>query len=191
MADGNIAYVHIVHPVVPGGDYTIMQTLYDAYPDERQALYEMYRARSPRTCRSPPARSRSICRLERRLRSDATEPVRDGRVVVARDRLDGPQGAGRAHSSSQVVARRRGATGTRADTVPGSEAWMPRSSGACPSESRFGTQKWRRWIACSRKSWNAATPTTRESGNSASRSRRCAHSSNVRRTLMLSRCIDA
>jgi hypothetical protein len=43
LADGNIAYVHIVHPVVSGADYTIMQTLYDAYPDERQALYELYR----------------------------------------------------------------------------------------------------------------------------------------------------
>lgn len=43
LADGNIAYVHIVHPVVSGADYTIMQTLYDAYPEERQALYELYR----------------------------------------------------------------------------------------------------------------------------------------------------
>ena len=43
LADGNIAYVHIVHPVVSGADYAIMQTLYDAYPEERQALYELYR----------------------------------------------------------------------------------------------------------------------------------------------------
>ncbi|HVQ12321.1 MAG TPA: hypothetical protein VMS40_01970 [Vicinamibacterales bacterium] len=43
LADGNVAYVHIVHPVVSGADYTIMQTLYDAYPEERQALYELYR----------------------------------------------------------------------------------------------------------------------------------------------------
>jgi hypothetical protein len=43
LADGNIAYVHIVHPVVSGADYTIMQTLYDAFPDERQALYQLYR----------------------------------------------------------------------------------------------------------------------------------------------------
>jgi hypothetical protein len=43
LADGNIAYVHVVHPVVSGADYTIMKTLYDAYPDERQALYELYR----------------------------------------------------------------------------------------------------------------------------------------------------
>ena len=43
LADGNVAFVHIVHPVVSGADYTIMQTLYDAFPDERQALYELYR----------------------------------------------------------------------------------------------------------------------------------------------------
>ena len=43
LADGNIAYVHIVDPVVSGADYTIMQTLYDAFPDERQALYQLYR----------------------------------------------------------------------------------------------------------------------------------------------------
>ncbi len=43
LPDGNVAYVHIVHPVVSGADYAIMQTLYDAFPDERQALYELYR----------------------------------------------------------------------------------------------------------------------------------------------------
>jgi len=43
LADGTIAYVHIVDPVVKGADYTIMQTLYEAYPEERQALYELYR----------------------------------------------------------------------------------------------------------------------------------------------------
>lgn len=43
LPDGNIAYVHIVNPVVKGADYTIMQTLYDAYPDERNTLYELYR----------------------------------------------------------------------------------------------------------------------------------------------------
>jgi hypothetical protein len=43
LADGTIAYVHIIHPVVAGADYTIMKTLYDAFPDERQALYESYR----------------------------------------------------------------------------------------------------------------------------------------------------
>jgi len=43
LPDGNVAYVHIINPVVPGADYTVMQALYDMYPDERQALYEMYR----------------------------------------------------------------------------------------------------------------------------------------------------
>jgi hypothetical protein len=43
LPDGNVAYVHLVRPVVSGADYTIMQILYDAYPEERQALYELYR----------------------------------------------------------------------------------------------------------------------------------------------------
>jgi len=43
LPDGNIAYVHVISPVVAGADYTVMQILYDAFPDERQALYEMYR----------------------------------------------------------------------------------------------------------------------------------------------------
>ena len=43
LADGNIAYVHVINPVVKGADYTVMQILYDAFPDERQALYEKYR----------------------------------------------------------------------------------------------------------------------------------------------------
>jgi hypothetical protein len=43
LSDGTIAYVHIVQPVVKDADYGIMQTLYDAFPDERQALYEQYR----------------------------------------------------------------------------------------------------------------------------------------------------
>ena len=41
--DGNITNVHMVDPVVPDADYTIMQVLYDEFPDERQALYELYR----------------------------------------------------------------------------------------------------------------------------------------------------
>ena len=41
--DGNITYVHMVNPVVPGADYTIMQVLYDEFPEERQALYDLYR----------------------------------------------------------------------------------------------------------------------------------------------------
>jgi hypothetical protein len=43
LPDGTIAYVHVISPVVRGADYTIMQTLYDEFPDERQALYDLYR----------------------------------------------------------------------------------------------------------------------------------------------------
>jgi len=43
LPDGNVAYVHLVDPVVPGADYTVMQVLYEEFPDERQALYELYR----------------------------------------------------------------------------------------------------------------------------------------------------
>src|SRR5919106_2205597 len=43
LPDGNVAYVHIINPVVAGADYTVMQNLYDLFPEERQALYEMYR----------------------------------------------------------------------------------------------------------------------------------------------------
>jgi len=43
LPDGNVAYVHVISPVVPEADYTVMQILYDAFPDERQALYETYR----------------------------------------------------------------------------------------------------------------------------------------------------
>lgn len=34
---------HIIDPVVPGSDDTVMQTLYDEFPDERRVLYELYR----------------------------------------------------------------------------------------------------------------------------------------------------
>jgi hypothetical protein len=43
MPDGSIAYVHMINPVVHGADYTILQILYDEFPDERQALYDLYR----------------------------------------------------------------------------------------------------------------------------------------------------
>jgi hypothetical protein len=43
LPNGNVAYVHVISPVVPGADYSVMQVLYDAFPDERQALYETYR----------------------------------------------------------------------------------------------------------------------------------------------------
>ena len=43
LPDGNVAYVHIINPVVPGADYTVMQALYEMFPEERLALYELYR----------------------------------------------------------------------------------------------------------------------------------------------------
>jgi hypothetical protein len=43
LSDGTIAYVHIVHPVVKDADYGIMQTLYEAFPDESRTLYDQYR----------------------------------------------------------------------------------------------------------------------------------------------------
>jgi hypothetical protein len=43
LPDGNIAYVHVIHPVVPGAGYGIMQILYDALPEERKELYDLYR----------------------------------------------------------------------------------------------------------------------------------------------------
>jgi hypothetical protein len=43
LPDGNIAYIHVVSPVVSGADYAVMRILYDAFPDERQALYDVYR----------------------------------------------------------------------------------------------------------------------------------------------------
>jgi hypothetical protein len=43
LPDGTIAYVHVIDPVIHDVDYTVMQILYDAFPDERQALYDVYR----------------------------------------------------------------------------------------------------------------------------------------------------
>jgi len=43
LPDGTIPYVHIIHPVVQGANYSIMQILYDEFPDERRALYDLYR----------------------------------------------------------------------------------------------------------------------------------------------------
>ncbi len=41
---GNVAYMHVINPVVKGADYSIMNILYEAFPTERQALYDAYRA---------------------------------------------------------------------------------------------------------------------------------------------------
>lgn len=43
LADGSVVYVHVIRPVVPNANYSIMQILYDAFPDERRAIYDMYR----------------------------------------------------------------------------------------------------------------------------------------------------
>ncbi|MGE3509420.1 MAG: hypothetical protein AB7N65_11110 [Vicinamibacterales bacterium] len=43
LDDGSVVYVHMVHPVVPGAEYGVLPILYEAFPDERQALYELYR----------------------------------------------------------------------------------------------------------------------------------------------------
>jgi hypothetical protein len=43
LPDGNIAYVHVISPVVQGADYAVLQTLYDELPNERQELYDLYR----------------------------------------------------------------------------------------------------------------------------------------------------
>lgn len=49
LPDGTIAYIHIINPVVPGADYTVMQALYEMYPEERLALYELYRGAFDKT----------------------------------------------------------------------------------------------------------------------------------------------
>ena len=64
LADGTVAYVHIVHPVVKDVDYAIMQTLYEAFPDERQALYRAVSrcVREERLARDRIARRRPLTR---------------------------------------------------------------------------------------------------------------------------------
>ncbi len=42
LADGTVAYLHVIHPVVPGAAASIMPALYDAFPEERQAVYDLY-----------------------------------------------------------------------------------------------------------------------------------------------------
>lgn len=39
-ADGNVAYLFLIDPVVKDADYTMSAILYEAYPAERQAIYE-------------------------------------------------------------------------------------------------------------------------------------------------------
>lgn len=42
LPDG-VAYFHLIQPVVRGADYSILPILYDAFPAERQAFYDLYR----------------------------------------------------------------------------------------------------------------------------------------------------
>lgn len=42
LPDGNVGYVHIVGPTVPNTDYTVMRILYEAFPEESRAIYELY-----------------------------------------------------------------------------------------------------------------------------------------------------
>jgi hypothetical protein len=41
---GDVLYTHIINPVVPNADYTIMQIVYETYPDpmEQKRIYDMY-----------------------------------------------------------------------------------------------------------------------------------------------------
>ena len=43
QVNGNVAYMHVINPVVKGADYSIMNILYEAFPNDRQALYDAYR----------------------------------------------------------------------------------------------------------------------------------------------------
>jgi hypothetical protein len=42
LPDG-VAYFHLIQPVVRGADYSMLPILYDAFPAERQAFYDLYR----------------------------------------------------------------------------------------------------------------------------------------------------
>ena len=41
LPNGDVVYTHLISPV-PGGNYSIMQNLYDEFPEEQQTLYAMY-----------------------------------------------------------------------------------------------------------------------------------------------------
>jgi len=42
MPDGNIVFTHLIDPVVPGADYAILTILYEGFPDEQRAMYDLY-----------------------------------------------------------------------------------------------------------------------------------------------------
>jgi hypothetical protein len=43
LPDGNIAYVHMISPVVAAADYTILRSIYEEFPNESQPMYALYR----------------------------------------------------------------------------------------------------------------------------------------------------
>lgn len=43
LPDGNVAYVHVVNSPVADADYAVMRILYEAYPDEARAIYDLYK----------------------------------------------------------------------------------------------------------------------------------------------------
>jgi hypothetical protein len=43
LPDGNVAYVHVITPVVPGADYTLLKPIYAQFPSESQEMYQIYR----------------------------------------------------------------------------------------------------------------------------------------------------
>jgi len=43
LPDGNVAYVHVITPVVPGADYTLLKPIYTQFPSESQPMYQIYR----------------------------------------------------------------------------------------------------------------------------------------------------
>ena len=99
LSDGTIAYVH-THPVVKDADYTIMQTLYDAFPDERQALYEMYRR----------------VRQERSLATDRS------RLIFPEPSRSGAASAASCHSRG-VPAPGDGSVGTGVEELDSQRRW--------------------------------------------------------------------
>ena len=42
---GNVIYTHVINPVVPGADYSVMEIIYGSFPDPmvRQQMYDLYR----------------------------------------------------------------------------------------------------------------------------------------------------
>jgi len=45
LPDGNIIYTHVIHPVVPDADYTLMTLIYEVFKDpaEQLKIYNLYR----------------------------------------------------------------------------------------------------------------------------------------------------